>query len=199
MSGRFAIALGLAAAISLAAGAQQKKDEPRKGAVTGVVTAQADNWIEVKADGEEKARRYHCPKKSTDLMKLITAAKVDSRIRLEWQFGEVYRITKFEILRKTGTDPDRKPDESRKGTVTGVVAGKGDNWIEVRADGEEKARRYVPHWKGGAPNDGGGPDKEMVARLKEIPVGSRVQLGWEFEERPRVVKIDLLKKPVGKK
>jgi hypothetical protein len=90
---------------------------------------------------------------------------------------------------------DKKGEEPRKGTVTGVVTAKGDNWIEVKADGEEKARRYVPHWRGGAPADGGGLDKEMVGKIKETPVNSRVRLEWSFEERPRVEKIEILKKP----
>ena len=62
-----------------------------------------------------------------------------------------------------GTAQDRKDDkkkeETRKGTVTGLVTARGDNWIEVKADGEEKGRRYVPHWKGGLPANGGGLDK----------------------------------------
>jgi hypothetical protein len=95
--------------------------------------------------------------------------------------------------------PEKKDEKDRKGTVTGVVTAKGDNWIEVKADGEEKARRYVPHWKGGAPDKGGGPDKEMVAEIKKVAVHSRVKLDWEFEERPRVVKIEVLKKPEGDK
>ena len=91
-------------------------------------------------------------------------------------------------------EPKKNPDAGRKGTVTGVVTAKGDNWIEVKADGEEKGRRYVPHWRGGNPKDGGGPDKEMVARIKEVPVKARVRLEWSFEERPRVEKIEVLKK-----
>jgi hypothetical protein len=94
---------------------------------------------------------------------------------------------------------DKKDEKERKGTVTGVVTAKGDpakneHWIEVKADGEEKPRKYVPHWKGGLPKDGGGPDKEMIAELKKIDVKTRVRLEWEFEERARVVKIEVLKK-----
>jgi hypothetical protein len=85
-----------------------------------------------------------------------------------------------------------KKDELRKGTVTGVVTAKGDNWIEVKADGEEKARRYLPHWRSG------GLDKEMLARIKATPLNSRVQLDWEFDERARVVKVEILKKPTDK-
>src|SRR5947209_13494201 len=89
---------------------------------------------------------------------------------------------------------DPKAEKERKGTVTGVVTAKGDNWIEVKADGEEKARRYVPNWKGGQPKDGGGPDKDVVAKIKETPLKARVRLEWTFHERPRVEKIEVLKK-----
>src|SRR5215213_3274003 len=88
---------------------------------------------------------------------------------------------------------DSKDEKERKGTVTGVVTEKGDTWIEVKADGEEKPRKYVPHWRGGPPADGGGPDKKIVAELKKVPLKSRVRLEWVFEERPRVEKIEVLK------
>ncbi len=96
---------------------------------------------------------------------------------------------------------DDKKDENRKGTVTGVVTKKDDagKWIEVKADGEVKARKYVPHWRGGAPKDGGGPDKKMVAEIKKVALKSRVRLEWVFEERPRVEKIEVLKKGGDKK
>ena len=80
-------------------------------------------------------------------------------------------------------------DEGKKGTVTGVVTAKADNstWIEVKADGEEKPRRYMPNWKGGQPKDGGGPDKEVVARIKETPLKARVQApGSAFSRTFRV-------------
>ncbi|HET6576596.1 MAG TPA: hypothetical protein VFG68_23565 [Fimbriiglobus sp.] len=94
---------------------------------------------------------------------------------------------------------DDKKDEKRKGTVTGIVTKKDDGgkWIEVKADGEEKARKYVPHWHGGAPTDGGGPDKTMIAAIKKVPLKSRVRLEWAFEERPRVEKIEVLKAGAG--
>jgi hypothetical protein len=92
-------------------------------------------------------------------------------------------------------DPKQPKEKKRAGTVVGVLTDKGDNWIEVQADGEEKGRRYVPHWVGGAPKEGGGPDKKIVQKLKELTVGSRLRLEWEFDERPRVVKVEVLKAP----
>lgn len=85
-------------------------------------------------------------------------------------------------------------EQSRNGTVTGIVTAKGDTWIEVQADGEEKPRRYVPHWRGGAPQDGGGLDKAMIAEIQKVPLQSRVELKWSFEERPRVEAIKILRK-----
>ena len=46
----------------------------------------------------------------------------------------------------------------------------------MKADGEETARRYVPHWVGGAPAAGGGYDKKMVETINKVKVGSRVKL-----------------------
>ncbi|MCE9533533.1 MAG: hypothetical protein K8T89_20775 [Planctomycetes bacterium] len=88
-----------------------------------------------------------------------------------------------------------KKEDARKGTVSGLVVAKGDNWIEIKADGEEKGRRYVPHWRGGNPANGGGLDKKMLAEIKETPLQSRVRIEWMFEERLRVEKIEILKKP----
>ena len=93
---------------------------------------------------------------------------------------------------------DKDKEKKRSGTVIGVVTDRGDNWVEVKAAGEEKARRYVPHWVGGQPKDGGGPDKKMVEKIKKLEVGSRVRLEWEFEERPRVIKLEMLKEPEKK-
>lgn len=88
---------------------------------------------------------------------------------------------------------DKKAPDKKGGTVTGEVKAKGEAFVEVLADGEDKPRRYVPHWRGGAPAAGGGPDKTMVAKIKELKVGDRIRLEWEFEERARVVKVEVLK------
>lgn len=97
-------------------------------------------------------------------------------------------------------EPDKKEKEKEKGgTVTGELTAKGDNWIEVKADGEEKARRYTPKWVGGLPKDGGGFDKEILQAIGKIPLKSRVRLEWTFQERARVVKIEVLKKAEEKK
>ena len=74
---------------------------------------------------------------------------------------------------------EKKAPEKKSGTVTGVLTAKGPNFIEVKADGEEKSRKYVPYWRSGA------PDKEIVATFAKLKVGSRVRVEWEFAEHFR--------------
>jgi hypothetical protein len=90
-----------------------------------------------------------------------------------------------------------KKEDKRGGTIVGTVTEKGKGFIEVKAAGEEKGRKYVPHWRGGTPAQGGGFDKEILKKFDELKVGDRVRLEWTFEERPRVVTIERLQ--AGKK
>jgi len=94
---------------------------------------------------------------------------------------------------------EKNPLEGKKGTAIGTLTEKGPNFIEVKADGEEKGRRYVPHWVGGNPDKGGGPDKAMLKIFSELKIGSRLEVEWEFEERLRAVKVKVLKKAEDKK
>jgi hypothetical protein len=93
---------------------------------------------------------------------------------------------------------EKKKDEKRGGTIIGVLTAKGKDFVEVKAPGEEKGRRYVPHWVGGLPAQGGGPDKKVMKLFEPLKVGDRVRLDWEFEERPRVLRIEAIKGDQGK-
>ena len=88
---------------------------------------------------------------------------------------------------------DEKGAEKKSGTVVGKVTGKGENFIEILADGEERTTRYVLPWVGGTPAQGGGPDKKLAAEIGKVPVNSRVRATWFFEERKRVKTIEVLK------
>jgi hypothetical protein len=59
---------------------------------------------------------------------------------------------------------DEKKADEKKGTVVGEVAAKGEGprWIEVKADGEEKARRYFV---------GGNTPKDVAELMAKVPIG----------------------------
>jgi len=91
-----------------------------------------------------------------------------------------------------GTALRAEPTEGQKGTLTGLLTAKGEAWIEVRADGDQDAKRYIPHWRGGLPKDGGGPDKAMLDAIKKLRVPNRVKLDWEFAEHLRVNSVEII-------
>ena len=80
--------------------------------------------------------------------------------------------------------------EGDKGTLTGMLTAKGENWIEVRADDAKESKRYIPNWIGGLPKDGGGPDRAILETIKKLRVPNRVQLNWAFIEHLRVVGVE---------
>jgi cyclic lactone autoinducer peptide len=92
----------------------------------------------------------------------------------------------------------KEPEKIKKGRAIGVLTAKSANYIEVKADGEEKRRKYVPRWIGGDPAQGGGLEKDMLKTFQALKIGNRVQIDWLFEERFRAVKVVVLKVPQTK-
>ncbi len=77
--------------------------------------------------------------------------------------------------------------EGDKGTFAGTVTEKGDNWF--RAKNETASERFMPQWHGGNPADGGGLDKDILAQIKALKVGDKVEVKWEYSERLRALEI----------
>jgi hypothetical protein len=80
----------------------------------------------------------------------------------------------------------------KAGVAEGILVSKDKNSISVLVDGSEEPMRFTPHWRGGNPKDGGGFDKKMVVRLKELIISNRVRVKWEYEERHRVLDVQVL-------
>ncbi len=75
-----------------------------------------------------------------------------------------------------------------KGTIAGEIIKKDGPKITLK--GEKETLTLVPWWKGGMPKDGGGFDKEIVAKLKEFKVGDHVKVEWTFMEHYRIDSIE---------
>jgi hypothetical protein len=184
-------------------GDERKEEAKKSGAVVGVVAAKGVVWVEVKADAEQRARRYvanwvgGAPQQGggpdKEMVKTIHGLQLGSRVRLEWKFDERPRVVKIEVLKYAGAkgtpEMDDKKEAAKKGTLAGKLTAKDPNWIEVLADGEQKARRYFFHWGG---------TKELREAIQQTTLGSRVRIDWIFVERPRVVKLELIKKADAK-
>lgn len=77
--------------------------------------------------------------------------------------------------------------EGDKGSFVGTVAEKAANWVRVKND--SASEQFMPKWIGGLPKDGGGFDKDMVAKIKDLKMGDKVEVTWEFSEHLRAVEI----------
>jgi ferric-dicitrate binding protein FerR (iron transport regulator) len=190
----FAAAGGGREQIALAAGeeATLPPRDANSGAVTGTVTAKGDTWVEVDPDGPARSQRYTprwvggLPKEGGGLDKGVLAGisqvKVGQRVELKWTQDELKRVTDIKVLQAA-----TRPGES--GTVTGIVTGKGDTWLEVRSGGPEKADRYSVRRVSGA---GGESDaeKELLSHFSRVRVGDGIELKWnQVDQRKRVVAI----------
>lgn len=95
-----------------------------------------------------------------------------------------------------GAAPREQPvkhEEATQGTVTGILTGRGDNWISVKAEGAREAVRYMPPWRGGMPSEGGGPDKAILEAIKKLIVTNLVEVTWEMQENTRrIISVKML-------
>ena len=92
--------------------AQDKDKKKRTGSVVGELTARKDApkgpnvLVDIKADGEEKARTYRVaydPKVKgpmPEVLKDVKEAAIGSRVQIDWVEGEGYNITSFKVLKK---------------------------------------------------------------------------------------------------
>ena len=166
---------------------QAPRAEPEGGAVAGIVTAKGGTWIEVKADGEQKARRYlpfwRGSGLDQEMVERLKRIYVPNRVELTWKMEEGRRIVAVEMI----------VPEQEEGVVTGTVSAKAEHWIEVTPEGGPP-ERYTPRWIGGLPKDGGGLDRDMVRALAPLQVGDRVEVKWVRDERKRVVGVRVLER-----
>jgi hypothetical protein len=86
-------------------------------------------------------------------------------------------------------------EQPRSGVAEGILTGKGEGFILVRADGERESTRLLPRWIGGTPKQGGGIDKQMLLIFQQLVVGSRLKVAWIYDEHYRAVKIQVLQPP----
>jgi hypothetical protein len=107
-----ALVAGLWGAVELSEGpqrafAQEKKNAlEKKGTVVGVVTDRKEKgWLEIKADGEEKGRRYFRFGNRPEVNKTIDPVRIGDRVRVEWESrSEGPHIAGVEVLKKSA-DP----------------------------------------------------------------------------------------------
>jgi len=83
-----------------------------------------------------------------------------------------------------------KGDEATaRGTLVGTVAAKGRAWLEITGE-DGKTERYIPDWRGGMPDQGGGPDQEVVKQIQGVKAGDRIRIRWHRDHHLRVEQVE---------
>jgi uncharacterized OB-fold protein len=103
--------------------------------------------------------------------------------------GGVFAGVVMQVTAATPATPTSK--DSPGGTITGVVAEKGENWVRIRPEKGE-AMRLMPKWVGGTEAQGGGLDKDMLSTINKLRIGEKVEAKWIVQERPRVIELTVL-------
>jgi len=156
----------------LGALATAKAADKEEGKVAGILIEKKDNWITVKADGEDAPVKYLVGKDSDK--KLVEALKTifnASRVQLTYKKdGDSRQLVsiKKQVLKASGT-------------VTGVVVQVYDQfWVEVKPkDGPSDAY---------APNAANYNNKEFMAKLRGLKKGDSVTITFTTDfERHRIL------------
>jgi len=178
---------------------EPREPDAKAGTTIGVIIEKGDNAIRVKPEEGESVRfmpRWigNAPAQGggldKEMLRKFAALKVGDKVRVEWILAEGKRAVAVEVLAKAEEPP--APD-ARAGTAVGVVTELGDLWLRVKEE-DGTSQRYTPRWIGGMPADGGGLDKEMVRKIGTVRVGDKVRIEWIYEERLRVVALEILER-----
>jgi hypothetical protein len=170
----FGLALLAALACSPAVPAQGK-DSPKPGKVSGILTDKQDDWVKVKADGEEEAVKYTIDSSNKKLVASLKGIFTVCRVSLTWT-GDGDR--KLVSMRKLAT--------KQTGKVTGVVLGAYGWWVEVKP-------------KGGVPDGYAAKfpfdkNKAMMEKLKSLQKGDVVTIIYVTDrERHRIDQMKVVK------
>jgi hypothetical protein len=156
--------------VAPAAATHATQDETK---VAGILIDKKDDWITVKADGDEEAVKYVVgnDKKLTAAMKgIFNACRVQLTYKTVGDSRQLVGI-KRQILKE-------------KGTVTGtVVKVYNDFWVEVKPK-DGLADAYAP----GANYN----DKEFMARLRGLKPGDSVTITFYTDfERHRILTLKI--------
>lgn len=154
----------------------------------GILTSKGPAWIEVLVEGKKKPQRYRprwtggMPSDGggfdQDMLKKIKQLITTNRVRLKWKFNEHLRVLDIHMI-----IPAKKT-----GMTSGIIVARGKSWVDVQPL-KGPRERYLPHWIGGMPSEGGGLDQRMLKKLKPFKVGDKVNISWEYSERKRVINI----------
>jgi hypothetical protein len=165
-----AVALGSIVSSGLMVRADTDTTKPVK--VAGILFDKKDDWITVKADGEDEPVKYVIPSSNKGLVKAMKLIFNAARVQLTYKAdGDTRQLVSCK--RQVGQP---------RGTVTGEVVKVHNNfWVEVKPK-KGVADAYAPgaNFK----------DKAFMEKLRSLQPGDKVTIQYYTDfERRRIVKL----------
>ena len=159
------------------------------GRTGGILTNKSDNWIEVKADGEQTPRRLMprfvaAPRPMPSGLDRAMLARfqtlvVGNRVDLIWTMDDALRVVQITQVTPRG----------RSGKVTGTVDEAGRGWVDVLPDEDgDPLERYYPAWS----EDDDAPDAAVLKQLTALKAGDNVTLEWTYDGVKRATTVTKL-------
>ena len=133
------------------------------GSVTGVVTKHYGWWIIVKPQQGVTEGYGLFDHENKDVMEKLKASKEGDSVTIAF----VTTIDHLHHIRSL--DNNTTLAEKDEGKIAGILIDKKDNWITVKADGEDEPVRYVLD----------APDKKLAEAFKVVFNACRVQLTYK--------------------
>ena len=158
--------------------AGEEKTLPEGGVVTGIYCESGKDVVAVKGEGDTKAILYVFGDALAEAVKKVPYSTL---VKVTWKpDGERRALVAIQGL-----------DSEKEGRVTGKIVAKAPagQWMDVKPEAGP-TERYTPCWVGGKD---GGLDKGMLAKMAERRVGDVVKVKWTYDERKRVVELELIK------
>jgi hypothetical protein len=83
---------------------------------------------------------------------------------------------------------------AEEGSMDGILASKGEAWVEV-LDDRDQSFRFIPEWIGKGPANGGKFKSETIELIDELIVGNRIQIDWMYDGFLRIIDAEVIKPP----
>lgn len=158
------------------------------GGTFGIVTAKTEKDITIKAEREDKAKRYLlAPQGGTPKAELQTALKMvfSTNLVMFQSQGEQDPVL-------TGIQAIHSKTQVGMATGTVVAVDADPKWptLDVKPSGPGHTERYVARWDMAAKS----VDQNLAKIIAGLSVGDKVKIAWSYDERKRAQQIQVIAK-----
>jgi hypothetical protein len=152
--------------------------KPKRGKVSGIVTAKSDKEITVKPEGSEATQRYLLPRQAdgapaADIRAAMKQVFVTNLVELQWLGEEEPVVSSIHSVHS------KTPSGVVTGTVVAVEPTGDPPHFDVKPSGRGFTERYQPHYDPAAKRW----EEKPARAIAGLKIGDKVKVTWVYDER----------------